>query len=58
MGAQMDRVFDVVDRPQTRVLRVEAIAHNTHHLGCGRVPDNFPRIISPSQESTMAVRRS
>jgi hypothetical protein len=29
-----------------RVLRIEAIAHNTQELGCGRSLEKFPRIVS------------
>jgi hypothetical protein len=29
-----------------RLLRFEAIVHNTHHLGCGRVVARFPKIVA------------
>jgi hypothetical protein len=29
-----------------RVLRFEAITHNTRQLGCGRAPDRLPQIVA------------
>jgi hypothetical protein len=34
-----------------RVLRVEAIVHNTQELDCGRSLEKFPEIVSRSRRS-------
>ena len=47
-------IFKIHFRKQTlkiytkgeRVLRIEAVSHNTKDLGCGRVLEKFPRIVS------------
>ncbi len=38
-----------------RVLRVEAITHNTKDLGCGRVLDKFPDIVTRLQASMLGA---
>ena len=35
-----------VERPAYRVLRIEAVAHNTRELQCGRSLEKFPEVVS------------